>query len=259
MNDFQFDQNAKELAIRALTYIDQLYEDQPGLALVKKSSPKIVKEAPSQASFLAPKEIKAAANAEPKKEKVIEDVKIEAPRLLARQAPTAAKTTFKTPLDSLSDMQAILKKLAPEKCSLAPIPSDYVAKKVKESWKNQLFYAEVIVLSGKESSHVFLEHVAKAIESHFRPCKMIKINQLEQEKSAKALLESSCLKMLIASDQDLWSSQELMGFYHEIPQKKERYLGKKPLLLIPDTSLYFKDPSLKRSLWNLLCQVMKSL
>ncbi len=44
--------------------------------------------------------------------------------------------------------------------------------------------------------------------------------------------------------------------YQEIPQKKERTLGGKPLLLLPDPSLYLKDPLLKRSLWAVLCKTL---
>jgi hypothetical protein len=43
-------------------------------------------------------------------------------------------------------------------------------------------------------------------------------------------------------------------FYKEIPSQGIRTLGKIPLFLLPDLSLYLKDPLLKRSLWKALCQ-----
>jgi hypothetical protein len=43
-----------------------------------------------------------------------------------------------------------------------------------------------------------------------------------------------------------------MHFYKETPAQGTRTLGNIPLFLLPDLSLYLKDPLLKRSLWKAL-------
>jgi hypothetical protein len=72
-------------------------------------------------------------------------------------------------------------------------------------------------------------------------------------------LTSSELKLVIICDHTLWQLQNLRHFYKETPAQNYRQLGDKHLLMLPDLSLYLKDPLLKRSLWKALCQTISSL
>jgi hypothetical protein len=62
------------------------------------------------------------------------------------------------------------------------------------------------------------------------------------------------LKWVIVCDYSLWQLRGLMQFYKETPAQGTRMLGNVPIFLLPDLSLYLKDPLLKRSLWKALCQ-----
>jgi hypothetical protein len=161
--------------------------------------------------------------------------------------------------DTMQDMRAIIKKAAPSLTLFSSPPSDEKAKKIKNAWKEQSKIPDIPILATKGPSLPFLTHVAKAIELHFFPSKVIDVTTLEQNNSWDVFLNTTNLKMIIAPDSVVWSCKNLMRYYHEFPNKKERYLGKIPLILLPDPSLYTKDPSLKRPLWNLLCQVLKPL
>ena len=72
-------------------------------------------------------------------------------------------------------------------------------------------------------------------------------------------LESDNLKLIITTDTFIFGNKVLLPFYREVPQQKKRMLGKTPLLLLPDFGLYYKNPHLKRSLWNMLCNTINSL
>lgn len=161
--------------------------------------------------------------------------------------------------DPMQDIQAVLKKVAPSLIISNSIPSDEKAKKIKNAWKEHAKIPDITILATQSPSLSFLTQVAKAIEIHFFPSKVIDVKELEQNNNWDVFLNTTNLKMIIAPDSVIWSCKHLMRYYHEFPNKKERYLGKIPLLLLPDPSLYIKDPSLKRSLWNLLCQVLKPL
>lgn len=161
--------------------------------------------------------------------------------------------------DLMQDIRTILKKVAPSLTLSNSIPSDEKAKKIKNAWREHAKIPDIALLVTESSSLSFLKQVAKAIELHFFPSKVIDVKLFEQNNNWDTFLNTANLKMIIAPDSVIWSCKHLMRYYHEFPNKKERYLGKIPLLLLPDPSLYIKDPSLKRSLWNLLCQVLKSL
>jgi len=47
----------------------------------------------------------------------------------------------------------------------------------------------------------------------------------------------------------LWSNQTLIACYKEI-QGKGKWLGNVPVLVLPNLSLYQRDPLLKKALWQ---------
>jgi len=182
------------------------------------------------------------------------------PSTPAAPAPVTSLSAPKpSPKDPMDDLRAACKKIAPTLKILDRIPSDAQAKKIKNTWKDQLHMPDIAVLRSQQMPLAFLEQIAKAIDLYFFPCRVIDVAPLEKANSWDSLLATPHLKFVIAPDATLWGSKELMRHYHEIPSKKERFLGKIPLLLLPDPNLYLKDPSLKRSLWNLLCHVLQPL
>lgn len=137
------------------------------------------------------------------------------------------------------------------------VPSDQKAQRLKEAWKEKHNTPEVPILIQGSFYKTFLQNLAKAIETEFFPCRLVEIDHLEKEKKWDLFLKSPQLKLIIAPDQLIFGNKELLPFYKEHPQQGVRFLGNTPLLLIPDLSLYFKDPYLKRSLWNVICQALK--
>lgn len=176
-----------------------------------------------------------------------------APRLIA---PSSPKPIHKDPME---DMRAAMKKAAPMLKITDIIPSDAKAKKIKHAWKDQRHMPDIAILSGPSMPLSFLQQVAKAIDLYFFPCRVIDVGPLETSGSWDALLQTPHLKLIISPDATLWNCKQLMRHYHEIPHKKERFLGKIPLLLLPDPNMYLKDQALKRSLWNLLCHMLQPL
>ena len=153
----------------------------------------------------------------------------------------------------------LLKKVEPDLFLHEKIPSDHKAKRIKEAWKIKEGTPDIPILTHGGQNLPFLTNLAKAIETRFSSSRVIDVKQIEQEKKWDLFLSSPQLRLIIAPDATLWDSKEILTFYKENPQKGVRHLGKVPLLLLPDLSLYYKDPYLKRSLWNVICQMLKTV
>lgn len=157
--------------------------------------------------------------------------------------------------ESLSPIRGLLKTLAPDLYLHDTPPSDEKAKRIKFAWKEKAETPEIPIFFQGNAYRPFLENLAKAISLTFAPCRLIEL----QAKKWDLFLESPQLKLILCPDHLLFSSKDLLPFYRENPGQKTRFLGNIPLLLLPDLSLYFKDPYLKRSLWNVICQTLKGL
>lgn len=182
-------------------------------------------------------------------------------------------------------------KIAPELAILKTPPSDAIAKKISSRWRTKNLTAPITILYSQEipEQKALLEEITKALDVYFGPAKLVLAEPIEREKQWEALLSMPELKLVICCDYTLWQLGALMKFYKETPaQRKEiapycglpgadqtgivstatdepfqprvsvinRQLGDKPLFLLPDLSLYLKDPLLKRSLWKALCQTL---
>lgn len=158
---------------------------------------------------------------------------------------------------SFERWKKILTKIAPECHTILEIPSDSLAKKINSRWKTKNQTAPITVLCYQEipEQKALLEQIAKALDVHFGPAKLTFAESIEKEKHWETFLSVSDLKLVICCDYTLWQLPGLLQFYKEIPALKTRQLGEKPLFLLPDLSLYIKDPLLKRSLWKALCQI----
>jgi len=140
------------------------------------------------------------------------------------------------------------------------IPSDAIAIKIAERWKTKNKTAPISILSLHEppEQRALLEQVAKALDVTFGSARVINAEPIEKEKQWDAFLSVPDLKIVVACDYTLWQLNSLMGSYKENPTQGSRSLNGVSLFLLPDLSLYLKDPLLKRSLWKALCQKLSS-
>jgi len=162
---------------------------------------------------------------------------------------------------SAAPLAKMFAKIAPELAVFGEIPSDAIAKKIRDRWKtkNQSTPITVIYFQENPEQKQLLEQIARALDVYFGPAKLLFVETIEREKEWKAFLSVDDLKLVIACDYTLWQLPNLMQFYKETPAQKTRQLGEKQLFMLPDLSLYLKDPLLKRSLWKALCQTLSSL
>ena len=181
--------------------------------------------------------------------------KIETPPEVIHTPPPPKKR------ESLNTLRSLFAKIAPECAILDEIPSDALAKKIANRWKTKNQIAPITLISYQENpdQRLLLEEIVKALDVYFGPATILAADPIEQAKDWKTFLSATELKLVILCDYTLWQLQNLRTFYKETPAQNHRQLGDKPLLMLPDLSLYLKDPLLKRSLWKALCQTISSL
>jgi len=141
----------------------------------------------------------------------------------------------------------------------AQIPEDADARKIGNRWKKETFEPEIVILSFNEplQSKTFLGNLAQAIHLHLGPTAIYPAHVIEQKDKWEHLLKTKKLKMIITTDFGMYSLPKLMRYYKESPNKSLRYLGDIPVLLITDPVVYFKQPSLKSSLWRALISLLQ--
>ncbi|MES2273555.1 MAG: hypothetical protein V4487_05150, partial [Chlamydiota bacterium] len=134
------------------------------------------------------------------------------------------------------------------------------ARKIASRWKTKNKTAPISLLSFQEppEQKALLEQIALALDVCFGPARLIHAETVEKENQWEAFLSVPDLKIAIVCDYSLWQMKGLMHFYKENPTAGTRQLGSTPVFLLPDLSLYLKDPLLKRSLWKALCQKISS-
>ena len=121
--------------------------------------------------------------------------------------------------------------------------------------------ADVTILSFRESPQqlLFLKNLTQALDILYIPTKIISAIEIEKENQWSFFLSQEELKLIIASDYSIWGLPNLIKYYKEIPVKHKHFLQDTPLFLLPDLSLYLKEPLLKKSLWASLKQKIYSL
>ena len=201
----------------------------------------------------------------PKPKVVVEAVEkpIELPKPQATKKisnPKPAPVLKKVPTD-FTTVRNILSIVAPELNIVEDIPNDDIALKISERWKTKNQSAPISVLMYQEPSEQrkLLEQITQAIDVYFGPAKIVHAEKIEKDKQWGAFLSVEDLKIVIVCDYTLWQLNHLLEYYKEVPATQSRVLGKVPLFLLPDLSLYLKDSGLKRSLWNALREKCASL
>lgn len=162
---------------------------------------------------------------------------------------------------NFSSLKSLFLKTFPQIALLDEIPSDATAKKIAGRWKtkNQIAPISILYFSEPPKQKALLIEIAKAIDICFGPARLINAETIEKEKQWETFLSSSDLKLVIACDYTLWQLNDLMHYYKEVPSQQTRTLGNIPLFLLPDLSLYLKDPLLKRSLWKAIPNAIQNL
>lgn len=145
--------------------------------------------------------------------------------------------------------------LFPEAKLSEAIPSDALAQKLKNAWQHQQMIPPVILLAfhDDEKQMTFLKNLAQAISLRLAPARVLSAHKLEKEKGWNEVLQTSSLRLVIASDYGLYLQPNLMQLYREVPQEGKHYLNQTPLLLLSDLNLYLKEPQLKSLLWRAIC------
>jgi len=161
---------------------------------------------------------------------------------------------------SFVPLKSLFKRVFPNVSILDEIPGDTMAKKIANRWKTKNQVAPISILCAYENAKqkMLLEQIVKAIDIYFGPANLINAERIEKEKQWDAFLSSGELKLVIACDYTLWQLHSLMTHYKEVPSMQTRTLKDVPLFLLPDLSLYLKDPLLKRSLWKALRKICPS-
>lgn len=172
--------------------------------------------------------------------------------------PIEIKPYKGSPIDEMKDIKELLLKKYPKIIIYDTPLNDSKAKRIKNAWKDLLEIPATLLIYHQKQHKNFLENIAKAISSVFSGAKALPLSHIQDEETLKRILENKDLKLIITPDDVIMSSKVLMKHYKELPQQKQRFLGQTPLILLPDLSLYFKDPKLKASLWRLLCHQLSS-
>ena len=180
------------------------------------------------------------------------------------QKPTELEPLFialeppKPPVSySPAETLTILQKIMPELPIYKAIPSDRQAKKIKDAWQEQEHVPAIPILFQGKSYRQFLAKIARAIEV-VHPFSSHPI-EVTSTKKWDLFLASHQLKLIIAPEVIIFDTPPLRSLYQAIPQQQTSFLGKIPLLLLPDVSRYFNNPNLKRSLWNTICNAINLL
>lgn len=155
-----------------------------------------------------------------------------------------------------SFLRSLLQKIAPEIPILPAPPDDTLARKKATGWKtkNQIAPLSILFFAEPPEQKRFLEAIAKALDVYFGPAHLIGAEPIEKENQWETFLSAKELKWVLLCDSSLWQLPRLLRFYKENGPSGSRSLKETPLFLLPDLSLYLKDPLLKRSLWKALCQ-----
>ena len=174
-----------------------------------------------------------------------------APKPITLEPPSVSKPP-------LSSIETLVRKTAPQLKIHEEIPSDEKARRVKEAYKSQQNIPNIPLLYIDPKDKPFLINLGKAIETLNISSHPIEMAFFEKERTWDFFLKSPDLKLILIPDMALWNSLDLMRYYKEIPTTGSRTLGNLPLLLTADPKLYQTDPNLKRSLWHMIKNSLKS-
>lgn len=168
-------------------------------------------------------------------------------------APKASKHKLEKDVPSeqveFNDFKKIAADLFPHLTILEKVPSDLEAQNLKMSWQTASAVTPLVILSliQEEKQQLFLHHLAQAMSCQFGQTTVFSAASYEKEKRWDQLLNHPNLKFIIISETCFSKLSTLKQYYK---QEGGLFLEKIPLLLLPDLSLYIKEPKLKPLLWQ---------
>lgn len=227
---------------------DRKYFEAPKL---KKREQKKIPSLKKTSALLFPKKIPILLNSTKKNEKPKPKIIFDEEDFIALEPPSFISV-------NQENIKKTLQNIAPNiKIHDTPY-DDAKAKNISDSWKID---ANIVILSFKETSQklLFLKNLAKALEIYFYKTKILLSTSLEKENRWPIFLENPSLKIIFACDYFLFSLPNLKKYYREIPTKEAHFLKDTPLFMLPDISVYLKNPLLKASLWNSIKKMMQKL
>ncbi|GEM_PF-4843025 len=172
-----------------------------------------------------------------------------------------AKPSAKIPESSneagFDKIKMTLVRVAPHVQLVAAVPDDTTAKKIAGGWKEKIEDAEVVLLACETDADTLdlLKSLGKAIDQNLAKAKIITAEKLEQEKRWDIFLQKNPFRLIVATEA-MKKLPELMSFYHSVPAQSQFFLGKTPLLVLKNASIY-KAIEQKAHLWKTLCQLLK--
>lgn len=157
------------------------------------------------------------------------------------------------------EMMKQCKNLFPDLPLTDSVPSDSRAKRFKDQWLNKN-HSPVLILSFQtgEKEMQFLKNITKAISLHHLPARLLSAGKIEEEDGWEKILLPE-VKLILATDYDLYLHPKLMRYYEDNPKQGKHFLNKIPLLLLSELSAYFKNPPLKSLLWRAICNETAAL
>lgn len=190
-----------------------------------------------------------------------------APSKKTEAAPPPAPTPalhlqpMEAPLIEKGDsLRELLAKVAPNFILRETPPDDAHAQRIRNHWKEEVQAAAAVLLSFGESEKElrFYQNIAQAINQSLLPAKLVDGRRLEKEKKWDSFFASAQLKWVLLSQDQLKKGTDLLVHFRENPATGEKFLGRASLFLLAPPAAYFKQPELKRKLWETLCTRLSS-
>ncbi len=236
----------EELINSAIVYLEELKRKRSTILV---SAPVVaVKKPPAPAAVVPEVEIKPIALKAPP------PVKEKPKRRRSNQREEISLEKQQAPVESGASVQQVISGALPNLFLHTKVPDDRMAKRMANEWKDKTALPEVPLFVTRELTphRAFLKGLAHAIDRQFGPSRAMEISKYEAENRWESVLSSETVRLIIIPDIILWKMPNLLAHYKECPGEPMRRLGNVKTLLLPDLSLYQKDPKLKRGLWNMI-------
>lgn len=158
------------------------------------------------------------------------------------------------PLYTLDEMRAVVEKVIPSFPLRSEVLDDAKAKRRASFWKEELKEISILILNFEEQEkpRLFLNNLSTALTALLTPAKVIEATRFEREKKWDELLSLPSLRLILAPSFSTWKQTTLSSFYKELPAEAKYFLKRCPVLFLHPLSAYFKNPLLKKQLWNTL-------
>lgn len=168
-------------------------------------------------------------------------------------APPAA-----VPLD---DLKKIVQEQLPQIKLIESVPDDNEAKSVSNDWEKDKVIPQLAILSFNEPAKhkTFLQQIASSLELMGYSSGIVSASKIEQGQGWHAFVASPQLKLVIAAGPAFETIPSLKKYHKESAKHGRHLLGDRPLLLLPDISVYLQEPSLKASLWKTIKDHLSTL